>query len=259
MNNADIKKAEKAKVSIIMPAYNCELYIEAAIRSVINQTHTNWELFVIDDGSKDLTCDIVNKLVIKDDRIKLIKNTHNMGVAKTRNRGLDMCQGDYVAFLDSDDVWHAEKLEKQLIKMVDENGDISYTSYAIVDGAGAPSKNAYIVPENVNFNQLLKENFIGCSTVVISADIAAKYRFATDFYHEDYCLWLDILRDGYKASGCAEVLTDWRLIVNSRSFNKRKSAMNRWRIYRGHLKLSLFKSIRAFFWYMLGGLKKYYV
>ena len=161
MNNADINKYKNLKVSIIMPAYNCELYIEAAIRSVINQTHTNWELFVIDDGSKDLTCDIVNKLVIKDDRIKLIKNTHNMGVAKTRNRGLDMCNGDYIAFLDSDDAWHTEKLEKQIKKLLDENGDMSYNSYDIVDGAGAQSKDAYIVQENINFNQLLKENFIG--------------------------------------------------------------------------------------------------
>jgi teichuronic acid biosynthesis glycosyltransferase TuaG len=93
---------------------------------------------------------------------------------------------------------------------------------------------------------------------MLSGEVARRYRFATDFYHEDYCLWLDILRGGYRAVGCPEVLTDWRLIVNSRSFDKRKSALNRWRIYRNYLHLSLPRSIKAFMVYAWGGMKKYY-
>ena len=245
-------------VSIIMPAYNCERYIEIAIRSVMKQTYQSWELLIIDDGSTDSTCEIANNMAQQDGRIRFIQNPENMGVAKTRNRGLDLAKGDYVAFLDSDDFWNPEKLSVQLQRVKDTGAELSYTSYAIVDEHGELSRAAYIVPESINFNSLLGENVIGCSTVLLSGELAKKYRFATDFYHEDYCLWLNILRDGYLAVGCKEVLTDWRLIANSRSFNKRKSAMNRWRIYRKHLQLSLPISIVAFASYAFGGWKKYY-
>ncbi len=257
MNDKE-KNITECAVSIIMPAYNSELYIEPAIHSVIEQTYRNWELLVIDDGSTDSTCSIVQRLAANDDRIKFIKNSSNMGVAKTRNRGLDLCSGDYVAFLDSDDIWYPNKLSLQIQKMKAKDADLAYSSYAIVDSQGNPSKNAYIVPENITFDDLLKENVIGCSTVIISRNLAKKYRFAIDFYHEDYCLWLDILHDGYKAVGCSDVLVKWRLIANSRSFNKRKSAMNRWRIYRRHLHFSFLKSIKLFFSYMFSGIKKYY-
>ena len=91
-------------VSVIMPSYNAERFIEEAIASVQAQTYKNWELIVIDDGSKYSTKEIVKKIAEKDKRIRLLINEKNMGVAKTRNRGLDISQGDYVAFLDSDDV-----------------------------------------------------------------------------------------------------------------------------------------------------------
>ena len=115
-----------------------------------------------------------------------------------------------------------------------------------------------MVPETITFDGLLKENVIGCSTVIVSAEIANKYRFVEDYYHEDYCLWLNLLRDGYKVVGCEEVLVEWRLITNSRSFNKRNSALYRWKIYREYLNLPIRKSIRLFFHYFIGGIKKYY-
>ena len=253
-----VNAATAPLVSIIMPAYNCEAYIETAVRSVMEQTYPEWELLVLDDGSSDATFEIVQSLTREDARVCLIKNPANMGVAKTRNRGLDMCRGDYVAFLDSDDRWHADKLKIQLHRMQQKGAGLSYTSYSIVNDAGKRCKNDYIVPADVSFDELLGQNVLGCSTVMLSGEVARKYRFATDFYHEDYCLWLDILRDGCLAVGCPEVLTDWRLIANSRSFDKRKSAINRWRIYRNYLHLSLPRSVRAFAAYALGGLKKYY-
>ena len=252
------ESVKSSTVSVIMPAYNAERFIREAINSVIAQTHTAWELLVLDDGSSDSTCDIVQDMAAVDERIKLIKNPCNMGVAKTRNRGLELCQGDYVAFLDSDDVWHPEKLSSQIGVMVANDAKLSYTSYAIVDENGEPCKSAYVVPECVTFKDMLKENHIGCSTVMLSADIAKQYRFATDFYHEDYCLWLDIMRAGHAVAGCSEVLVDWRLIKNSRSFNKLNSAKNRWRIYRKHMNYSLPKSTKLILCYFLSGLKKYY-
>ena len=245
-------------VSVIMPAYNAERFIEEAIRSVMTQTYTNWELFVIDDCSKDSTCAIVEKLAAEDQRITLIRNEVNQGVAKTRNAGFDLCKGGYVALIDSDDVWHMDKLEKQLARLHQTNADFSYCSYAIVDDSGNKVKNDYIVPKCVTFEDLLGENVIGCSTVMISSDIVRKYHFNTQFYHEDYVLWLTLLQEGYTAVGCDEVLVDWRYIVNSRSFDKRSSANHRWRIYREYLKLPWLKSIRAFNAYAWAGLRKYF-
>lgn len=245
-------------VSVIMPVYNCAAYVEEAVQSVLKQTLESLELLVIDDGSGDDTFTIVERLAADDARVIALKNPQNMGVARTRNRGLDMARGEYIAFLDGDDRWHPEKLEEQIARMQAENAALSYTSYAIVDAAGNPSKAAYTVPARVDFNSLLKENVIGCSTVMLTRAVAAEHRFATDFYHEDYCLWLDILREGHVAAGCTAVLTDWRLIQNSRSFNKKNSARNRWRIYRGYLKLSVIHSAYAFVCYAVNGVRKYY-
>jgi len=255
---ASVKTHDTPTVSVIMPVYNCAAYVEEAIRSVMGQTCENWELLVIDDGSKDETFAVAQRLAQEDARVTALKNPENMGVARTRNRGLAEARGEYIAFLDGDDRWHPEKLQEQIRRMQETGAALSYTSYAIVDAAGNPSKAAYIVPAQVTFNGLLRENVIGCSTVMLSRAVAETYRFATDFYHEDYCLWLDILRDGHAAAGCIAPLTDWRLIQNSRSFNKKNSARNRWRIYRGYLKLSVIRSACAFLCYAVNGVKKYY-
>ncbi len=244
-------------VSVIMPAYNSERFIEAAIRSVIAQTVTDWELLVIDDGSNDSTCKIVERLAENDSRIVLIKNPENLGVAKTRNRGFDLCRGEYVALLDSDDVWYPNKLEEQLSIVSRDEADLSYCSYAIVDENGKKLKKDYKVPEKIDFDGLLKENVIGCSTVLFSRKILSKHRFETEYFHEDYVLWLDLLREGYLASGSSKTLVNWRYIKDSRSFNKRKSAGNRWRIYREHLGFPFFKSLKYFMFYAFASIKKY--
>ena len=245
-------------VSVIMPAYNCEKYIEAAIRSVVSQTFTDWELIVLDDGSSDSTREIIDRLAAEDDRIVPMPNERNMGVAKTRNRGLDISRGRYVALLDSDDIWLSGKLEEQIKKLQAENAGICYCSYSIIDSEGSKVKKDYIVPKNVDFPLLLKENYIGCSTVVIDREILGENRFLTDYYHEDYVLWLELLRGGAKAVGCTETLAEWRYIRNSRSFNKKQSALNRWDIYRNHLKLSVAHSLCSFLNYAFRGFKKYF-
>lgn len=244
-------------VSVIMPAYNMERFIGKAIRSVMDQTYRDWELLVIDDGSKDSTCDIVARLAAEDARIQLIRNEKNMGVARTRNRGFDLCRGDYIALLDSDDVWHPEKLEKQLARMQQTGADLSYCAYALVDENGERVKADYLVPDSIDFEGLLKENVIGCSTVMLTVEVTAAHRFNEDFYHEDYVLWLELLRAGKKAAGCREVLVDWRYLQNSRSFNKVQAAKNRWKIYREYLKLPLLKCVAAFGAYATLSLRKY--
>lgn len=251
------KKDNCPLVSVIMPAYNAEPYIEAAIRSVMEQTVHDWELIVLDDCSGDGTCAIAQRLAAEDGRIRLLRNGENMGVARTRNRGFELCAGQYVALLDSDDVWHPDKLEKQLARLTQTGAELSYTSYAIVGADGKKVKADYLVPQWATFDQLLKQNVIGCSTVMMTARIAKSHQFRTDFYHEDYVLWLQLLRSGCKAAGCTEVLADWRHIENSRSFDKRRAVRNRWRIYREYLGLSVPKSLWLIANYGAASLKKY--
>ncbi len=245
-------------VSIIMPAYNSSPFIAESILSVRNQTFSEWELIVIDDGSSDDTCEKVEALAKDDCRISLYKNEKNVGVARTRNRGFDICRGKYVALLDSDDVWAPEKLSKQLDLLENTGAHIVYSSYAIVGLNNENLKKDYKVPEEIDFEGLLKENVIGCSTVMLQSDIVKKHKFEPGFFHEDYTLWLDLLRSGHKAAGCSETLVNWRYVENSRSFNKRKSARNRWRIYRRHLKIPFFKSLYYFSAYAAASIKKYF-
>lgn len=252
------KDMSDVTVSVVMPAYNAERYIETAIRSVKAQTFTDWELIIIDDGSKDSSVEIIERLAEEDSRIKFFRNDENMGVAKTRNRGMKLSCGKYVAFLDSDDIWYPNKLDAQLTRMKEAGADISYSSYAIVNALGEQVKSDYIVPETINFNGLLCENVIGCSTVVLTAQIANKYCFDSKYYHEDYVLWLQLLREGYRACGNTEVLVDWRYIENSRSFDKRKGAKYRWFIYRHYLDLPFHKSAWVFCCYVSAGIRKYF-
>ena len=249
---------EMPLVSVIMPAYNAEAFIEEAINSVINQTETNWELLVIDDCSKDSTFEIAKELEKKDERIFVLRNEFNIGVAKTRNIGIERAKGKYIAFLDSDDIWHPEKLQRQLEKIIATRAGICYCSYAIIGRSGSKIRSDYIVPETVDFNMLLKENVMQCSAMLIQANILKNIKFNTEFFHEDFILGLDMLRVGHQAAGCKEILLDWRYIENSRSFNKRKAAKNRWLIYRHYLNLSIGKSFWLFVGYALAGFRKYF-
>lgn len=245
-------------VSVIMPAYNAERFLEEAVRSVMAQTLTDWELLILDDCSTDGTAALAERLAAEDHRITVLRNEQNMGVARTRNRGFDLCRGSYVALIDSDDVWLPEKLERQTALLKKNGADFSYCSYAIIDADSNNVRPDYLVPAVTTFRSLLRENTIGCSTVLLSRDIVQHHRFETDFYHEDYVLWARLLKAGYRAAGCTEVLVNWRFIQNSRSFDKKKAAGNRWRIYRGYLKLPLRTSLWAFSGYAAASLKKYY-
>ena len=242
-------------VSVIMPAYNAERFIEAAISSVLAQSVQNWELIVIDDCSCDRTYQLA--MAQKDPRIWVLRNEVNSGVAKTRNRGIALARGKYVAFLDSDDIWHPEKLERQIERLESSGAGLCYCSYAIIGEKGQRVKADYLVPATACLKDILKENYIQCSAMLIRAEIVKKYMFCTDFYHEDYILGLDILSGGDTAVGCTEILLSWRYIESSRSFNKIKSARNRWRIYRSYLKMPWYRAAYFFLHYGAAGFHKY--
>jgi teichuronic acid biosynthesis glycosyltransferase TuaG len=240
-----------------MPAYNAEPFIEEAIASVIAQTVADWELIVIDDCSTDDTVQIVSAFVRQDPRIQLLTNASNMGVAKTRNRGLDLCRGQYVALLDSDDYWKPRFLEKMLERAEQTGADIIYCSYELVDEQGKKVCNDFIVPPETTFEESIVRSVILPSASLITSDVATESRFPTNMYHEDIALWFQILRDGGKACGVTDVLAAYRQREGSRSAGKLKSACRRWTIYRKHLGMPLGKSIVTMVRYGILGIKKY--
>ena len=244
-------------VSVVMPAYNAEAFIAEAIASVQAQTVTDWELLVVDDCSKDGTCRIVSEMAEEDPRIQLIVNEHNMGAAKTRNHGLELCRGEYVALLDSDDYWYPEFLEKLLDCAQRTKADICYCSYSLIDEADNQVCQDFIVPEQTDFQQSMIRNVISCSTVLLTKQIAENHRFPTDVYHEDIALWFSLLRDGAVARGVPEVLAAYRQRANSRAANKLTSACRRWVIYRKYLKLPFAQSVKLLIQYAYYGVMKY--
>ena len=243
-------------VSVIMPAYNAEEYISEAVQSVMAQTYTNWELLILDDCSTDGTADKARCFSDLDSRITLYSNPKNMGVALTRNKGMALAKGSWVALLDSDDIWHKDKLEKQLVAAENTGADIIYCSYSLMDKNGEHLSD-FIVPERTSYDDMLRKNVIGCSTVFMRSPILIHHHFSPEHYHEDYVLWLELLKSGYIAAASTDVLVDYRIVDGSRSNDKLKSAKNRWLIYREIEKLSLGKSVRVFAEYAFNGFIKH--
>ncbi|HOT22718.1 MAG TPA: glycosyltransferase family 2 protein [Sedimentibacter sp.] len=141
-------------ISIIMPAYNCEKYVEEAINSVLAQSYRNWELIVIDDGSVDNTRNIITEYLQNDFRISLLSNEKNIGVSAARNRGIDFAKGKWIAFLDSDDMWTPYKLEKQIEAVEENNAEFIFTGSAYINEEGKPYKGIFEVPEKVSYKRL---------------------------------------------------------------------------------------------------------
>ena len=257
MTGGNLHMDTPVTVSVIMPAYNAERYIEAAIRSVMCQSLESWELIVIDDCSRDATVAVAERLAREDPRIRVLRNEENLGVAKTRNKGLDLCRGDYAALLDSDDLWYPEKLASQVALARETGADILYCSYAIVDQDGVKKCDDFIVPEATDFDASLIQSVISCSTALLSRRLVDRYRFDSTYYHEDLALWLRMLGDGYSARGNQEVLAAYRVMDGTRASNKLKSAARRWQIYRNMLHFSPVRSAKLLMQYGLLGLKKY--
>lgn len=244
-------------VSVIMPAYNSERFIEQAVRSVRMQTMQRWEMIIVDDCSTDKTAEQIKRLAAEDPRIIPVYSESNHGAAESRNIALRQCRGEFVALLDADGVWHPQKLGRELERARETDADLVYSSYAMIDEQGTRCFSDFIVEESTDLQSMLNCNTIGCSTVLMKAKVLEKRPFVTDFYHEDYVMWLSLLQAGCKAVGVRDILVDYRVTRGSRSFNKLKSAKNRWRVYRDYLRLPLIPSMKAMACYTFNGLKKY--
>jgi len=244
-------------VSVVMPAYNAEKTVLAAIESVICQTYGNFELIVIDDCSKDNTYAIICDASEKDDRIKVYRNEKNSGVSETRNRGISLAKGEYIALLDSDDMWLEGKLEAQM-KLMTEHPEcpLTYTAVSHMNFDGEMYGYVLSVPESVDYKTLLCQNIIICSSVVAKKAVLQAYPFRHDEMHEDFAVWLQILRDIGDARGVNEPLLCYRVATGTKSSNKMKSAVMTWRVYK-YVGIGFVKRLYYMPKYIISGIRKY--
>ena len=244
-------------VSVIMPAYNSEKYIRSAIDSVLTQTYENFELILINDCSQDSTLTIMNEYAQKDGRIKVVSNKVNSGVSFSRNRTISMSRGEYVAFIDSDDIWAPEKLEKQ-VQLISEIPDavLVYTASGFVLHDGHRVDYILNVPDKISRKELLKQNVISCSSVLVKRPCIDGVKMPSDHMHEDFATWLEILKTEKYAYGINEPLLIYRVSKNSKSSNKLKAAAMTWRVYK-HAGLNFFERLYYMQFYALRSLKKY--
>lgn len=220
-------------VSIIMPAYNAGRTISESIDSVLSQSYQDWELLVVDDCSKDNTLDVIQKYADGDNRITIIKNEKNLGVAASRNKAIAMARGEWVAFLDADDLWCGDKLEKQIL-FANQHSDavLIYTAAHYMNADGIMYKYVMPVELKFGFKQLLHRNILICSSVLLRKDIAQQVPMKDGCLHEDYLEWLEITKPGYFAYGINEPLVIYRLQEESRSSNRLKAAYMSYNTYR---------------------------
>lgn len=245
-------------ISIIMPAYCAEKTIECAIHSIQAQTYKNWELIIIDDGSEDTTWNLITNLSKVDERIHCFKNLKNMGVSETRNRGINLASGDWIAFLDSDDSWTSKKLERQ-IQLLEKQPDAAliFTGSAYINDKGIVAAYHLRVPLQISYRSLLKQNVISCSSVLVKKELMLRYPMKYDDMHEDYAVWLQILKNGGKALGIDEPLLIYRISENSKSSNKKSAAYMTFKVYR-FMGLNMIQALYYFSCYACKNIKKHY-
>ncbi|MBD5525554.1 MAG: glycosyltransferase family 2 protein [Lachnospiraceae bacterium] len=273
-------------VSIIVPIYRAEVYIADTIAMVVRQTYTEWELLLIDDCSPDGSVQVVRDTLreykwsrqssrkqdeketeseearsVKNEgirtveeyiddkgrRILLISKEHNEGAAAARNTGLDVAGGRYIAFLDADDVWFPEKLEKELLFMRDRQAGFVFTAYEFGDEQANPTGKVVHVPAQLCYGQALSRTVIFTTTVLLDREsIPDKLIRMPAIESEDTATWWQILRAGNTAYGLDEVLAIYRRPARSLSSNKLTAIRRIWNLYRRQEKLSVITSVRCF-------------
>ncbi|MFG6139547.1 glycosyltransferase family 2 protein [Halomonas sp. B23F22_10] len=218
-------------VTVVMPVFNSEATVGEAIRSVTSQTFGDLELIVVDDGSTDGTLDIVESYSKNDPRVFWFRLDGNQGAAVARNTAIGKALGRYIAFLDSDDAWAPEKLERQVFFMRENSIELSYTAYSKV-GENGEWLGHVGVPDKVTYHQLLKTCVIGCLTAMYDTKKLGKVYMPLVRKRQDYGLWLNILKLVPHAMGINEPLAFYRVRSDSISADKKKAAMHTWKLYR---------------------------
>lgn len=227
-------------VSVITPSYNCSAFIKETVESVLSQSYPHWEMIIVDDKSKDDSVYVIQQYVAEDQRIKLIPLSQNIGAAGARNVAIQQAIGDYIAFLDSDDLWLPTKLEEQVSFMQKGNLAFSFTSYSLISEEGTHMDIEVTAPPIVDYKYLIGNTTIGCLTVMLDRQQIQRIEMPIT-QPEDTALWLSLLKQGHQAYGLQKVLANYRIVRNSTSRNKVKAAYRYWKLLRSQEKLSLIK------------------
>lgn len=242
-------------VSIVTPMFNSESTIKETIKSVQAQSYQKWEMLIVDDCSTDASVKCVEQFMATDDRIRLIQNPENRGISYARNTAIGQARGRYIAFLDSDDLWKSEKLQKQILFMQQNKVGFSHTACEVIDESGQGIGKQRHVPLKADYEAILKGNVINCLTVVVDREMFGN-PIMPNIHHEDYACWLELLKNGDFAWGIDEVLAEYREAGRSVSGNKRRAALWQWKIYREYLGLDYIKSVWCFVNYMVNAFRK---
>ncbi len=217
-------------VSVITPVYNVEKYIDRTLGSVFAQTYKNIEIVLVDDQSKDRSAEIIKKYQENHPEIIYYLQPENKGAGYARNKALELARGQYVAFLDADDMWKPEKIEKQVKLLKERDGSFCFTAIEMIDGDDKVIKGKRKVKEQIDYNFLLSNTMIPTSGVMVDRCIKGDFRMHLRRGGQDYATWLRLLRDGSKAYGIDEALVGYRVDGKSLSSNKLDSVKQIWEI-----------------------------
>ena len=251
-------KKNQELVSIITPIYMCEKFVKDTIECVLKQTYDNWELLMVDDCSLDSSADIVKKYAIADSRIKYTKLKNNSGAAVARNKALHESKGRFIAYLDADDLWKKEKLEKQVKFMLENKYAFTCTDYEKLDENGNSLNKIVKIPRKVNYNLFLRNTIIQTVGVMVDAKLTGKkiLEMPNIRRRQDAATWCQLLKNGFDCYECPETLSYYRVVSNSLSSNKFKAIKMNWYWYRKIEKLSLWKTCYCFTGYAFNAVKK---
>lgn len=252
------KKRKEELVSIITPVYNCEKLLPKTIECVLNQTYKNWELLLVDDCTPDNSANIIKEYQKKDERIKYFKLEKNSGAAVARNKALFESKGRFVAYLDADDIWKPEKLEKQVKFMLENKYAFTCTDYEKINEDGASLNKIIKIPKKVNYNLFLRNTIIQTVGVMVDTSITGKdvLKMPNIRRRQDAATWCQLLKNGFDCYECPENLSYYRVVNNSLSSNKFKAVKGTWNMYRKIEKLPLWKSCYCFIGYAFNAVRK---
>ncbi len=244
------------QVSVIIPVHNGAGTVKKAVDSVLAQSVAA-RIYIVDDASSDDTQKVLSAYA-GNETVTLLKNETNLGVSASRMRGVSEAETEYIAFLDADDWWAEDKLEKQLAAMRDAAAVLSSTGRLLVAADGTPTRRYIGIPERIDLGTELQSNYINCSGVIVKRDVMLEFPMEHDDSHEDYISWIRIIRRYGFAVGVDEPLLFYRLSEKSKSSNKLRSAAMNFRVYR-YCGYSVFASIRYSFSYVCNGIRKYFL
>lgn len=250
---------ENERVSVIIPVYKVERFIEQTILSVVNQNYPDIEVVLVDDCTPDGTATIIKRLQGKYTNIVYHKLEKNSGAAVARNKALNMATGRYVAFLDGDDMWAESKLEKQMAFIKKHRAAISCTAMDTVDEAGNAIGSVRNVREKISYRFLLRNTMIATSTTIVDRNKTGNFQMPLRRGGQDYATWLMLMRDGTLCWGLDEVLSHYRVVSGSLSSNKWKSIRQVWEIQTVNERLNKVSAAINVCFFVINGFVKHFI